>query len=57
MMKNNFNTSSGVYKVKTFGTIQWPIRKSKHSRRYASIVENQLDETYVFSSLWNFGAF
>ena len=21
MMKNNFNTSSGVYKVKTFGTI------------------------------------
>ena len=22
MMKNNFNTSSGVYKVKTFGTIQ-----------------------------------
>jgi len=22
MMKNNFNMSSGVYKVKTFGTIQ-----------------------------------
>ena len=29
MMKNNFNTSSGVYKVKTFGTIQGRLNHEK----------------------------